>query len=155
MRQPRSTRLAFLAAVAIKGLDGAIETVAGTIVAIAGTHGISEFILRITAPELELHPESRTVHLVRHGALGLAHASSRFITTWLFAHGILKLLLAVELLRGKKWIFPVAVAVLAAFVSYMGYRLADHWSAWLLAFALFDTVTIALVLNEWRAQRIG
>ena len=56
-------------------------------------------------------------------------------------------------LRGKTWIFPVAVVVLAGFVSYMGYRLAGHWSPWLLAFALFDTITIALVLHEWRAER--
>lgn len=153
LQQSRSLRFAFLAAVAIKGLDGAIESVAGAIVAIAGTQGIYDFIIRVTAPELELHPASKTVHILRHGAQGLAHASSHFIAIWLLAHGLLKLALAIELLRGKTWIFPVAVVVLAGFVSYMGYRLAGHWSPWLLAFALFDTITIALVLHEWRAER--
>jgi hypothetical protein len=30
-----------------------------------------------------------------------------------------------------------------------------HWSPWLFAFALFDTVTLALVLNEWRMRLQG
>jgi uncharacterized membrane protein len=42
------------------------------------------------------HPEpaSKTVHILRHGAQGLAHASSHFIAIWLLAHGLLKLALA-------------------------------------------------------------
>lgn len=155
LQQSRSFRFAFLAAVAIKGLDGAIESVAGAIVAVAGTQGVYNFIIRVTAPELELHPASETIHVIRHGAQGLAHASSHFVVIWLLAHGLLKLALAIELLRGKTWIFPAAVVVLGGFVGYMGYRLAGHWSPWLFAFALFDTVTIALVLNEWRAERAG
>jgi hypothetical protein len=26
-----------------------------------------------------------------------------------------------------------------------------HWSGWVLSFALFDLITLALVLNEWRS----
>jgi uncharacterized membrane protein len=148
----RGMRLAFLVAVAIKGLDGLIETTAGVLVAIAGTLQLYLFLLWITAPELDIRPASGAAHLIRHGALGLAQSTSRFIVVWLLGHGIVKLALAIELLRGKAWIFPVAVAVLAAFVGYMAYRLAGHWSPWLFAFALLDTITIALVLNEWRAH---
>jgi len=51
LQQSRSLRFAFLAAVAIKGLT-AIESVAGAIVAIAGTQGIYDFIIRVTARSL-------------------------------------------------------------------------------------------------------
>ena len=146
-------RFAFIAAIIVKGVDGAVESVAGTIVAIAGTQSLYEFVIRVTAPELELHPQSHAVHLIRHGAQGLAHASSRFVAIWLLVHGILKLALAIELLRGRRWIFPVATGILACFVGYMAYRLTGHWSPWLLAFAMFDVVTIGLVLHEWRSQR--
>jgi uncharacterized membrane protein len=148
-------RFAFIAAVIVKGIDGAIESVAGAIVALAGTQSLYALLIRVTAPELELHPQSHAVHLIRHGAQGLVHASSRFVAIWLLVHGILKLALAVELLRGRRWIFPVASGVLACFVGYMAYRLTGHWSTWLLAFALFDVMTIALVLNEWRSQLAG
>jgi uncharacterized membrane protein len=50
------------------------------------------------------------------------------------------------------WIFPVSVAVLLGFIGFMGARLAAHWSPWLFAFAVFDTMTVALILNEWRVR---
>ena len=107
----------------------------------------------IAASELDLHPESRAVHLLRHGASSLAHASSRFVVVWLLVHGVLKLFLAVELLRGRSWIFPVAAAILAGFVAFMTYKLSVHYSPWVLALALFDLITVILVLNEWRSHR--
>lgn len=149
----RLIRFAFLVAVAIKGFDGLIETLAGLAVAILGTHGIYDLVIQFTAPELDLHPASKTIHLLRHGASDLSHASSRFIVIWLLVHGILKLTLAIELLRGRSWIFPVAAIVLSAFVAFMTYKLFIHYSAWLLAFALFDLLTVVLVLNEWRSHR--
>ncbi len=153
VRKASALRAAFLAAVAIKGIDGAIETAAGAFVAIAGTQRLYSIVLRITAPELDINPASQAVHVIRHGALSLAHSSSRFIVAWLLIHGILKLALAVELLREKLWIFPVAIAILAGFIAYLSYRLFGHWSAWVLAFAVLDAVTLALVLNEWRGHR--
>jgi uncharacterized membrane protein len=148
-----SLRFAFIAAVAVKGFDGLVETAAGIFVATLGTQGIYSLILQLTAPELDLHPQSRAIHAVRHGAANLAQGSGRFVLIWLLAHGIIKLALAIELLRGKTWIFPVSALILSGFVGYMTYRLAGHWSPWLLAFALFDAVTVALVLNEWRSHR--
>jgi uncharacterized membrane protein len=62
----------------------------------------------------------------------------------------LKLGLVIVLLRGGgRWIFPVGTLILAGFISYMGWRLSEQWSDWLLGFALFDVLTLALVLNEW------
>jgi uncharacterized membrane protein len=148
-------RLAFLAAIAIKGIDGVVETAAGAFLAIAGPWSFYDLIVRVTAPELDHHPASRAIHAVRHGAESLAQGSDHFVVIWLLAHGVVKLALAIELLRGRKWIFPVAAAVLAGFVCYMSWRLAYHWSPWLLAFALFDAITVVLVLKEWRSQTAG
>lgn len=153
-RNRRMLRLAFLTAVAIKGLDGLIETLAGIAVAILGTEGIYFFVIRFTAPELDLHPASKTIHLLRHGASDLTHMSSRFVVIWLLVHGILKLALAIELLRDRSWIFPVAALILSGFVAFMAYKLSIHYSPWLLAFAMFDFVTVLLVLNEWRSHRM-
>jgi uncharacterized membrane protein len=35
----------------------------------------------------------------------------------------------------------------------MTYKLVGSYSPWLLVLALFDLLTVALVLNEWRAHR--
>ncbi|HTK78821.1 MAG TPA: DUF2127 domain-containing protein [Rhizomicrobium sp.] len=151
MRRPASAfHFAYLAAVVIKGLDGAIETVAGLITTIAGPWPFYSLAVWVTAPELSSHPENRAAHLIRHGASNLAHAPGRFVAVYLLAHGVIKLALAINLLRGRNWIFPVATVLLLGFIGYMAVRLAGHWSAWLLAFALFDVLTVGLVVNEWR-----
>ena len=66
-------------------------------------------------------------------------------------HGILKLALAAVLLRGGgRWVFPLGTAILTGFIGFMSYRLSEQWSDWVLGFALFDLLTLGLVLNEWR-----
>jgi uncharacterized membrane protein len=72
---------------------------------------------------------------------------------YLLVHGLLKLAIAMALLKGTaRWIFPVASLILAAFIAYMGWRLSIRWSDWLLGAALFDLLTLGLVLNEWRSH---
>ncbi len=145
---------AYLAVIFIKGFDGAVETIVGLLIAIAGTQRIYATILRLTAPELEDDRRHAIVHAIRHGASGLAEASTIFIVTYLLVHGILKLGIAVALLRDRhRWIYPVACLILTGFVLFMGYHLIERWSNWLLGFALFDLFTLALVVNEWAAPR--
>lgn len=145
---------AYQAAIAIKGLDGAIETLAGLLVAIAGAERIYNFAVWITAPEIASNPDSKTAHLIRHGASGLMQGAETFVVIYLLVHGILKLGIAINLLRDKNWIFRPAIVILSGFVIFMSYKLTRHWSIWLLSFALFDVLTIALVVNEWRNHRI-
>jgi uncharacterized membrane protein len=154
MAQSRPTSLAHLAyliTISIKGLDGALETLAGLIIALAGKVRLYFFVLRITAPEIVNHPHAAMA--LRHGAQGLKNGSDTFLIVYLLVHGVLKLGIAAALLleRGK-WIFPVAVVILGGFIAFMGYKLTIHWSNWLLAFALFDLLTVALVVNEWRTK---
>jgi uncharacterized membrane protein len=148
-------RLAYLVAIAIKGIDGALEAIAGAVVAIAGTSRIYHFVVRITAPEIAKNPGVHAAHLLRHGASALVHASHPFVVTYLLVHGFLKVAIAINLLRGRAWIFPYATLILGGFIAYMGYRLTTHWSAWLLGFALFDVLTLVLVLNEWRICKLA
>lgn len=147
--------LAYLAAITIKGLDGLVEFVAGLFIALVGSQQVYEFAIWATAPEIARHPESHAVHAIRHGAYGLAHSSPKFAVVYLLAHGVLKIGLFVNLLIEHMWIFPASVVVLLGFIGFMGLKLIAHWSPWLFAFALFDTVTLALVLNEWRVRSLA
>lgn len=144
---------AYIATIAVKGLDGAIEILAGIVIAIAGSVRLYEFAIWITAPEIAHNAHSHVAHAIRSGASGLAHASTTFVVAYLLIHGVLKLVIAISLLRETSWIFPVATVVLSGFIVFMGLRLTAHWSPWLLTFALFDVLTVALVVNEWRRFR--
>ena len=153
MRRRPLLHLAFFVAIAIKGLDGFIEAVAGIVFAIAGSQQVYNLALWATAPELERHPASRAVHAIRHGAYGLTHASHRFVVTYLLLHGLIKLALVINLMIERMWVFPISVALLLGFIGYMSVKLTHHWSVWVFAFAMFDVVTVALVANEWRMRR--
>jgi uncharacterized membrane protein len=142
---------AYLVTIFVKGFDGALETLLGLAIAAFGPDRLYAFVIRITAPELYDNRKSHAFRLVRLAADHLASGPRHFIITYLLIHGILKLWIAVTLLRGGgRWIFPLASLVLLAFIGFMSYRLSEQWSNWLLGFALFDTVTLALVINEWR-----
>src|SRR5581483_7791380 len=102
---------------------------------ILGPFQLYVWVLRLTAPELDDNPQSAVVNAVRHGATRLAQGESGFATAYLLVHGLLKLGLAVALLRrGGRIIFPIAALVFAGFIAVMGFKLSQAWSNWVLSF---------------------
>jgi uncharacterized membrane protein len=154
-KQNKLAHIAYVVTIAVKGIDGGIETILGMIIWLSGPARWYAFLLHFAAPELLEEPGNhRWIELVRSGANNLMHSSISFIVAYLLIHGVLKLALAVVLLRGGgRWIFPVATAILVGFIIFMSWHLAEHWSNWVLAFAIFDFVTLLLVLNEWRHEK--
>jgi uncharacterized membrane protein len=142
---------AYLAAILIKGFDGGVETVAGIVLWATGPERLYEWVIRLTAPELADGGHHPALHALQNGAARLASTPHHFVIIYLLVHGLLKLGIAVALLKGTaRWIFPLGSVILTGFIAYMSWRLSVRWSDWLLGFALFDLFTLALVLNEWR-----
>ena len=151
-KQPPLMHYAYLGAILVKGFDGAVEALAGLVIAVTGPQRLYEWVIRLTAPELTGHHHP-ALHAIRNGAARLAHGSHHFVIFYLVVHGLLKLGIVVALLKGGgRWVFPIASLILVGFIVYMGWRLTIRWSDWLLGFALFDLLTLALVLNEWRNE---
>lgn len=141
---------AYLVTIAIKGFDGALETLAGLLIWITGPQLLYRWAVRLTAPELGGNHEDVAL-AIRQGAQHLAINGAGFIVFYLLIHGMLKLGIAIALMRGKgRWIFPVSALVLSGFIAFMVEKLTHQWSNWLCGFAAFDALTLALVLNEWR-----
>jgi uncharacterized membrane protein len=122
------------------------------VIGITGPQRIYHFALHITAPEIyNGDHHGHAARLIREGAALLAQSPGHFVVFYLLVHGALKMTITATLLRGRgRWVFPFATVILSGFIAYMGYELTDEWSDWLLGLMLFDTVTLALVLNEWR-----
>ncbi len=145
------THIGYVVTIAIKGFDGGVETLAGLVIWLTGPQRLYRWAVRITAPELYDGEHVRAMHAIRNGAQHLAITGGHFVVFYLLVHGVLKLGLAVTLLRGGgRWIYPVGTVILVSFIVFMSYRLSQEWSNWLLGFALFDALTLALVVNEWR-----
>jgi len=148
--RPPLLHYAYLVAILIKGFDGAVEALAGLVIAVTGPERLYDWVIRLTAPELTGHHPA--LHAIRSGATRLVESSHQFVIFYLLVHGLLKLGIVMALLRGgNRWVFPLASLILTGFVVYMSWRLTIRWSDWLLGFALFDFLTLALVLNEWRS----
>ena len=108
-------------------------------------------VLRVVDPELYDNGHTRTAELVLKGAAALAQSPGHFVIFYLFVHGTLKMTITAVLLRGRgRWVFPVASTILLGFITFFSLELAHRWSDWVLGLALFDTLTLALVINEWR-----
>ena len=155
-KKTSAVHLAYLAALTIKGFDGAVEILVGLVIFLTGPQAIYHWVVRVTAPELYDGSHVAAVHAIRSGAEHLATTGAHFVEFYLAVHGLLKLALVLVLLRGGgRWIFPVGALILASFIGYMGWRLHQQWSDWLFGVALFDVLTLALVLNEWRRSPKG
>ena len=148
-RKNSIAHLGYVVTIAIKGFDGGLEMLAGLLILVTGPQRLYHWAVRITAPELGGNHEE-AARAIRHGAERLAESPSHYVMFYLLVHGILKLGIAVALLRGgHRWVFPVASLILSGFIAYMSWRLSLRFSNWLLGFALFDVLTLVLVLNEW------
>lgn len=142
---------AYVVTVAVKGFDGGVESLAGLVIWLTGPQRLYRWVVRVTAPELYDGEHVRAMQAIRRGAEHLAISGGHFVVFYLLVHGVLKLALAAVLLRGGgRWVYPLGTLILISFIAFMSYRLSQQWSDWLLGFALFDALTLALVLNEWR-----
>ena len=147
--------MAYLVTILIKGFFGLLEVTAGLIIAITGPQRLYSLALQWTTPELDQGRHSPTAEFIRQGAAALAESPGHFVIFYLLVHGTLKMAITVTLLRGRGvWVFPFASVILTGFIGYMSLELAEEWSNWLLGLTVLDTVTLLLVLNEWRTWNV-
>src|SRR5712664_4107668 len=120
---------AFFLALAIKGIDGALELIGGLLLFVA-------------------------IH-VRAAAEQLAGSASvrGFGVLYLIGHGVIKLVLVGALVRRIRPAFPVAIAFLGSFILYESYRSVLGHSIALLVFAALDTGITTMVVREYLELR--
>jgi len=141
----------FVVAVALKGLNGLLELAAGASILAIGHAGLNGIVTFLTARELSEDPSDLVATLLRRWFAQMSADAELFAAIYLLTHGVVKIILAIGLLRDKSWAFPVATAFFAIFIAYMSYRLALAWTWSIAAFCLLDLVTLFLVLHEWRS----
>jgi uncharacterized membrane protein len=148
----RLTHRTFKAGMIFKGLDGGLELIGAACLLVTTRPEIRRAVAWLTREELAEDPTdliaTHAVNMARHLTAGTQH----FAAAYLLVHGAIKLTLVVCLLRGLRWMFPVALTVLSAFVGYQIYRWA-HGPSWPLGlFTVLDVMVIALIFREWRIQ---
>lgn len=153
-RQPRTwLDRVFEVGIVGKGLDGAVELLGGMLLLLLGPDRLHRWVARLTLGELFEDPQDLVARHLLRTADGLDGHAVLFGAAYLLAHGLVKVVLVVALLRNKLWAYPWMIGVLLAFIGYQLYRIVLSPSAGLVALTVFDAVIVALTWREWRAQR--
>ncbi len=136
--------------VAVKGVDGIVEFAGGAVLLLAPPGAVAVWTDAVTRHELSEDPGDFVAAPLRQWGVDFGYHAQLFVAAYLLLHGGVKLLLAASLLLGRRWAYPVAIAFLAVFMVYAGFRLWLGWN-WLLAgVILLDAATLWLVAREWR-----
>ena len=134
----------------IKGIDGLIETVGGIVLLAVSLDAINDFVIALTEKEIEEDSGDLIANGLRHAAKRMTSGSKQIAGAYLLGNGVVKVFLAVGILRGRIWCYPVAIAVITVFILLQFLRLSFHFS-WTMFVATI--VDVAIVLLIWREYR--
>ncbi len=141
----------FNVVVFIKGAQGIFEIAAGVLVALIPLRAIVGLVDRFTEDELLNDPDDFIASHLHDFAHNISIGGKEFAAIYLLAHGAIKLGLALGLLSGKRWVYPVALGVLGVLIAYQAYRIWLHHSLLLTAASLFDCAVFYIVAREFIA----
>jgi uncharacterized membrane protein len=142
----------FQVAVVVKGIDGVLESIGGVLLLFVSPTALHRLVIALTQHELAEEPDDWLVMTLRHFAESFSVETRHFASAYLIGHGLLKIFLAVSLLRERLWAFPLALSVLMIFVAYQLQRFGRTHSTILLALTALDTVVMVLIWREYRSR---
>lgn len=145
---------AFAIGLGLKGLDGISEVVGGLWLLLLGPLRLQAWVGVLVAPELHQDPTDFIATHVLHWATQFDQGSVLFAAVYLLSHGVAKLVVIVEILRGRLWAYPGLIWLTAAFAAYQIYHMVVAGPSFgFVALTLFDLVVIALTVVEYRKLR--
>jgi uncharacterized membrane protein len=143
----------FKISVTLKGIDGALEIIGGTVLLFVPPRSIDHFARVITQHELSQDPRDFLARHLLHSTGSLTHGGTLFAAVYLLSHGIAKVVLVVEVLRQQLWAYPGMIVLLLVFIAYQLYRLYYRLTLGLTLLTIFDVFVVWLTWREYRAHR--
>lgn len=108
----------FTVGIIFTGLGGALELTGGTLLLFVAPEKIKHQAILFTQPDLTEDLDDFIANHMLRGAAGLTGHVVFFGALHLWAHGIVKVVLAVALLREKLWAYPWMITVVVIFIIY-------------------------------------
>lgn len=151
-RLPTKTALdkAFAIGLGLKALDAIVELVSGLFLLFVSPEQLQNWIRGSLAPELREGANGFVVTYLLHWITHLQQGVVLFAAIYLILHGVAKLVVVVEVLRGKSWAYVGLIVLLALFVVYQIYHMATTGlSPGYLLLTASDLIIIALTSVEY------
>ena len=136
--------------IAIKGFDGVLELIGGTLLLIVSPATIGHLTTTLTQHALTEDPHDFIATHVLHYGTKLAAGHNVFAALFLLTHGLVKVVLVTCLLLNKLWAYPFALVTLSLFLIYQLYEMIVAPSLGMGFLTVLDAVIIWLVWREWQ-----
>lgn len=142
----------FQLSILLKGLFALFESITGATLYFVPRRMLNRIAVTIGTLDLSQNRHDFiNVHL-RHLLAGVTGTGRHFAAAYLISHGVVKIVLVVELLRNRLWAYPLMIVVIGVFVGYQCYRFSLTHSPAMAALTVFDLGVIALTALEYREQ---
>lgn len=144
----------FVVGILIKALDGLLEVLGGAVLLLSTPDQLTGWVSRLVSGELAEDPHDLIATWLLHwSAHSLTDSGVRFAGAYLLSHGVVKVVLAIAVLRQRLWAYPWMLAFLIGFIGYQLYRIAVDPTAGMVALTCLDVVLTWLTYREWRRHR--
>ncbi|MEV0697364.1 DUF2127 domain-containing protein [Saccharopolyspora sp. NPDC050389] len=143
----------FRVAVLLKGLDGAVQLIAGVLLIFLSPNTITRLAHAVVTRDLLGPPAGPLAGHFEEALQHFAGGNRTFVITYLIAHGVIKIGLVIGLMLKIMPLYPVAMAALGLFVVFEVLRAVQTKSVVLPLFAALDVAIIVLVLREYLELR--
>jgi tRNA(Ile)-lysidine synthase len=148
------TDRAFRIGLYIKGIDGLFECLGGILLLLIKQSQLDALARTLTEGQLSRNPNDFIANHILKSVHALTGASLIFASLYLLSHGVVKLVLVVEVLREKLWAYVALIYVTAGFVVYQLYRITlVKFSISLTLLTVFDLLIIYLAHKEYGRQK--
>jgi uncharacterized membrane protein len=149
----RSLDRTFKISVALKGLDGALETIGGLVLLFVSPSTIDRLARTLTEHELSRDPHDFIARHLLHSTGQLTHGKTLYASIYLLSHGFAKVVLVVFVLREQLWAYPGMIVLLLSFIVYQVYKLAIQFTVGLTLLTIFDAFVVWLTWREYQSRR--
>jgi uncharacterized membrane protein len=142
----------FWLAVAIKGLDGLVETIGGIALLLIPTHSIHALIDSLAKIDIVASNDvvARGIRSFNHD---LTAGSVLFVALYLLVHGLVKLGLVAALLSRRYILYPYAIVILIGFTIFQIYQLFTTFSWGIVVLTVLDVLVVWLTIMEYQRHR--
>ncbi len=139
--------------VILKGIHAIIEILGGIAFFFVPTSFITHTLIKLSQIELFENPHDWISNHIIAFSHHLTNNSKFFIIFYLLSHGIVKLVLAIALLKDKHWAYPVSIITLIIFIIYQMYRYTFTFSIWLILLSIYDLIVLWLIWHEYKLAK--
>lgn len=152
-KRDRSFAIVFRLGITFKGIDGLLELIGGILLLAVPVSKLDALTKLLTQHELKQDPKDFIANHIQNFADSLTGSATLFASIYLLAHGLVKVVLVIEVLRDKIRAFPWMIGFLVAFVLFQAYEIVTHFNIGLTILTSFDVIIISLTWREYLRKR--